>query len=179
MCVETKPIAEFCISSTNKNNGTVYIKHLCKKCDSIQRELRGYRTWAQKIIIDPLLPQKNSLRRRNARKDPNKNGKHIVEDSRRTDRKKGLQNNLDEDWVNQIISLGCCYCGETSLRISLDRIDNNIGHVKTNVVPACIRCNYTRKNMPYAAWILLVPAMKAAREKGLFGEWTGRGRSVS
>jgi hypothetical protein len=55
--------------------------------------------------------------------------------------------------------------------MTLDRIDNTIGHVKTNVKPACIRCNLLRRNMPYAAWLMLVPAVKKARKFGLFDGW--------
>jgi hypothetical protein len=59
---------------------------------------------------------------------------------------------------------------------TLDRIDNSKGHTRDNVVPACIRCNYARRNMPYEAWLCLTDGMKRARELGLFKEWTGRTR---
>lgn len=55
--------------------------------------------------------------------------------------------------------------------MTLDRIDNTIGHVQTNVVAACVRCNYMRRDMPYAAWTRLVPLIKQLREEGLFGAW--------
>jgi hypothetical protein len=52
---------------------------------------------------------------------------------------------------------GCYYCRqpvkiayETSRepkQWSLERIDNSIGHTKTNVVVACLQCNLTRKTM--------------------------------
>ena len=52
---------------------------------------------------------------------------------------------------------GCYYCRqpvkiayETSRepkQWSLERIDNSIGHTKTNVVVACLHCNLTRKTM--------------------------------
>jgi hypothetical protein len=35
----------------------------------------------------------------------------------------------------------------------------------------CIRCNYIRGSMPFAAWTLLVPAIRQAVEQGLFGTW--------
>ena len=46
-----------------------------------------------------------------------------------------------------------------------------MGHLQSNVHSACIRCNLARGDMPYAAWLLLVPAMKQAKELGLFKEW--------
>lgn len=60
--------------------------------------------------------------------------------------------------------------------MTLDRIDNDKGHTQDNVVPACIRCNYVRKNMPYEAWIVVAEGMRKAREAGLFEGWSGRVR---
>lgn len=59
--------------------------------------------------------------------------------------------------------------------MSMDRVDNSIGHTKSNVVPACIRCNYMRKDMPMEAWKFLVPYIKQAKENGLFGDWDAFG----
>lgn len=103
----------------------------------------------------------------------------ILEDSRRDDRRRrGVENDLDIQFIRDAIKKGCSYCGERQLRMTLDRIDNGLPHTKANVVPACIRCNYTRKNMPYAAWLVIAPKMREARELGLFGTWTGRGRTA-
>jgi len=60
--------------------------------------------------------------------------------------------------------------------MTLDRIDNDKGHTQDNVVPACIRCNYARRSMPYEAWLVVAKGMREAREQGLFGDWTGRVR---
>lgn len=97
----------------------------------------------------------------------------IVEDARKADRKKGRNCDLDVDFVRRLISEGCSYCGETRARMTADRVRNDQGHMKANVVAACERCNITRRDMPYAAWLVLAPAMRRAREEGLFGEWTG------
>ena len=59
---------------------------------------------------------------------------------------------------------------------SIDRINNDQGHVLDNVVPACARCNYLRRDMPHEAWLILVPAVRLARESGAFGDWDGFGR---
>lgn len=68
----------------------------------------------------------------------------------------------------------CFYCGAIDIKMTLDRIDNSIGHTRVNVNPSCVRCNGVRGNMPYAAWMAIVPAIKKAREDGLFGSWVGR-----
>lgn len=39
----------------------------------------------------------------------------------------------------------CIYCGEVELhKKTLDKIDNTKGHIKGNIVVACIRCNTER-----------------------------------
>lgn len=53
---------------------------------------------------------------------------------------------IDIDWmVENIMTKPCVYCGDTK-RIGCDRIDNNIGHIKSNVVPCCYECNCARNN---------------------------------
>lgn len=97
----------------------------------------------------------------------------ILADSRKADRKKGHSNDLDLEFVGHAISQPCSYCGETSLRMTLDRVDNAVGHTRDNVVPSCERCNFARRDMPYSAWLCVSVAMRQAREEGLFGDWVG------
>jgi len=97
----------------------------------------------------------------------------ILNDSRKADRKRGRVNDLDLAFVQEAVAEACRYCGETTIRMTLDRIDNTLGHMKANVVPACERCNFARRDMPYAAWLLVAEALRKAREQGLFGRWTG------
>lgn len=50
------------------------------------------------------------------------------------------------EWmIENILSKPCVYCGDTK-RIGCDRIDNNRGHTRDNVVPCCIECNTARNN---------------------------------
>jgi len=97
----------------------------------------------------------------------------IVIDSKGSDRKGHRSNDLTLEYVSALIANGCSYCGETTLRMTLDRVDNAIGHTKVNVVPACIRCNYLRRDMPFTTWMFLVPRVKEAVALGLFGTWIG------
>jgi hypothetical protein len=100
----------------------------------------------------------------------------ILREARRSDTLRGQTCDLTKSEIEQLIGRGCSYCGETALRMTLDRIDNSRGHTRDNVIPACIRCNYARRNMPYEAWLCLTDGMRRARELGLFKEWTGRTR---
>lgn len=96
----------------------------------------------------------------------------IVRSMRKSDKEHGRSGfDLDTEFVRGLISDGCAYCGAKDIRMTLDRIDNGLGHAKTNVNPACVRCNHVRGSMPYEAWSVLVPAVRRAYESGLFGKW--------
>lgn len=95
----------------------------------------------------------------------------VFRDCRASDKKRGFNNDLDHEFIRILIASGCKYCGETTIRMTLDRIDNSIGHIKTNVLPCCIRCNYIRGSMPFEAWMIMAPAVRQAKEAGLFGTW--------
>ena len=133
-------------------------RNVCRTCSNKQRSPEG-----KKI--------QNHIKRNSRINNP---AQAIIEDSRKSDKKAGRKNDLDVIFVRDLISHPCVYCGETKLRMTLDRKDNTIGHTKNNVVPCCIRCNYARGNMPYDAWLYLIDGMKKARESGAFGTWIGR-----
>lgn len=95
----------------------------------------------------------------------------VLTDIRKSDKKYGRQNDLTKEIVEDILKRGCGYCGDTLGQIGLDRIENSLGHLKSNVVPACTRCNLMRRDMPYAAWIRLVPVIRTLHQEGVFGTW--------
>jgi hypothetical protein len=68
----------------------------------------------------------------------------IINRYNRSDRIKGLFNDLDLDYIKDSINKPCSYCGYPPT--GLDRIDNNIGHYKENVIPCCMECNNARMN---------------------------------
>ncbi len=117
---------------------------------------------------------KDNARKRAERKVPSKRARFILEDTRKSDKKKNRENDLDLEFIKDIISNGCVYCGENEINICLDRIDNSRGHTKDNILPACVRCNYIRNSMPHEAWLHILPLVKEARIKGLFNNWKTR-----
>lgn len=63
-----------------------------------------------------------------------------------TDKNRNLVCDLTTEWIKEnITNKSCIYCGDTEF-IGCDRIDNNKGHTKDNVVPCCKLCNQTRNN---------------------------------
>lgn len=61
------------------------------------------------------------------------------------DKRKGLSNDIDSEWLIGFCQQPCFYCGDTR-RVGVDRIDNSLGHTKDNVVPCCCDCNCARMN---------------------------------
>lgn len=61
-------------------------------------------------------------------------------------KKRNLECDLDIQDVQQLIVKGCIYCGSQE-RIEIDRMDNSKGYIKTNVAPACRRCNTIKNNV--------------------------------
>ena len=150
--------------------GRSYPRHLCKSCwTRYTLEVRS--TESQKKRND-----REQKKHKERRKLGINTARYVFQDSKNSDRKRGLENDLNKSFVAAMLDKPCAYCGDTSIRMTLDRIDNTRGHVQSNVVPSCIRCNYARRTMPYEAWLVVSKGMREAREAGLFGEWTGRAR---
>ena len=155
-------------------SGKRYLRTACKQCECKKRNDRLKRGGVTDTRRES---QKRYLKKLKESRAKNDRPAHwIWRDSRGSARKKGLNHTLSEELISTIIANECQYCGETELRMTLDRIDNSKGYTEDNVVPACIRCNYARRDMPYEAWLLIAPGFRKAREQGVFGEWVGRCR---
>lgn len=171
-CLLSKPLSEF---GTNSNG---YPRCYCKRCQWKKQTAYKKTRWStpEGAIIKAAREQRFAERRsqRRLRADPADVATFVTRDCKKADKRRGLENDLDRDFVLGLVSAPCVYCGEDKLRMTLDRVDNALGHTKANVVGACMRCNFTRGAMPYEAWLCVVPGMRQAREAGLFGTWAGR-----
>ena len=82
----------------------------------------------------------------------------LINSCRNSDKKADREFNIDKDFINLMLNKqnGCCYHCNINLllingnrennQISVDRVDNSIGHIKGNVVLSCVYCN-TKKNI--------------------------------
>jgi hypothetical protein len=161
--------------TTDTGCGRSCFRSICKVCDKEKRRKRWtkrYRKFGRPLYMQRYA--KIYAKRRKVLSKMKKNWyKAIYADSRKSDRKKGFYNNLTKEFIKSLISHGCSYCGETKIRMTMDRIDNNKGHTRKNVREACTRCNYMRRDMPYSAWLCVVPFVRRARKAGLFSSWIG------
>lgn len=85
--------------------------------------------------------------------------------------------NLTIEIIEELIKNGCFYCGVQDLMMTLDRKQCDIGYVVNNVNGSCIRCNFMRRDMPYLAWLTLVPKIREMNEKKLFNNWDAEGKN--
>lgn len=169
VCSNPKPEIEFSIHHYTESGVPLY-RNQCDTC----RQKITYDSFMKRRRADVMIKNKDNLRKRSERKNPKKRARFIVEDSKRSDKKKNRDNNLTIEFVKNIIVNGCSYCEEKKINICLDRIDNSKGHTTDNVIAACVRCNYIRNSMPYEAWLCMVPSIKEARIGGLFDNWKTR-----
>lgn len=148
-CNVVKPITDFYTRRNRLNPNLRHPFYRCKKCDS----------------------KLGTIASRKRRLNPDNRAKYVLKDSRKSDGKKGLINDLTLEYVATAISKPCSYCDSSKVIMTLDRVDNNVGHTIDNTVPSCVRCNYIKSNMPHEAWMALVPGIRKAVRLGLFGDW--------
>lgn len=144
--------------------GKKYLMSPCKDCN-VLRDSRKYSDRSERYK-EMRRAKRTKQRARNQKRE-----RWILEDTRNTDRKRERANDLNREYIKSLISKGCAYCGARSSKMTLDRINNTKGHLKTNVIPACVNCNLTRGNMPYKAWLIVAKAMRRVRESGLLSGW--------
>ena len=64
-----------------------------------------------------------------------------------------------------LISQGRChYCGEYEV-LGLDRVDNRIPYLPTNVVAACAECNFMKRNMDKFRFLRRAALISAHQDK--------------
>ncbi len=178
LCSKCQQLKEDDEYYTRSSGGKKYLMSLCKSCEVIRTTQRRSDASSDYTIRYKDYRATSITKTRAKHKYERANGinreKFIFEDSRNSDKKKGLSNDLTKKDIATLIADGCSYCGEHDLMMTLDRIDNSKGHLLNNVSAACIRCNLTRGSMPHAAWLIVATAMRKAKDEGLFGDWSGR-----
>lgn len=85
------------------------------------------------------------LRAKEWRKTQKGRAINLLSAYKKFDKKHGYDFDLSVEWViNEIFNKKCIYCHDENSPLGCDRIDNKIGHIKSNVVPCCKECNVSR-----------------------------------
>lgn len=92
----------------------------------------------------------------------------VLKNYRAGAKQRGLAWGLDDAIFDRLTASHCTYCGAPPSRVSkpsrngsftyngIDRIDNNVGYIDSNVVPCCWVCNHAKSNMTqrtFLEWI--------------------------
>ncbi len=86
------------------------------------------------------------------------------------DKVKNFSNSITLIEYRELIKEGCFYCGVFG-DIGLDRIDNSLGHNKSNCKPCCEKCNFILGDIPYEAKLLMIPSLTEIKQNNLLNNW--------
>ncbi len=155
MCHVVMPNRFFYTSTLKANNKTRHSSE-CKNCRGRRyRERYASNSEMKEKRIKIYNSTKGTLRYRVVK---------IYNSFKKTDLKKKRFNNLDKKFIKKTISYPCTYCGDTN-KVSLDRIDNSFGHIKSNVVPCCKECNTARNiNFTFEEMLIIGQSIKRIKE---------------
>ena len=119
------------------------ITHECSVCALKRSQYRTPDKLAMKSEYDKRRYERSSKRQKIDREsDP---AKYKLSTYKSFDKKRGINSDIDYEFVLNAIDSPCFYCGlKDKQNVGLDRIENSIGHMKSNVVPCCSLCNMTR-----------------------------------
>lgn len=160
MCGKSEPEVSFYFRKKESKKGTP--RFICRNCDIIYRQKYPTSLDSKKRARQNT-KKKESLHRQIPEFFP----KFVLKDSKTSDSKKNLENDLDLEFVTIKLMECCSYCGNNDARKTLDRIDNSLGHLKSNVNTSCRRCNWFRRDMPFNAWIRIAPVMKEIQKANM------------
>lgn len=138
----------------NKEHSKEYHKQYHKKWYEENREKRseelkeyGKLHKKENVLRTQKYTKKNKSKVYEYGKEYNKtiSGSYRMYKSSSVPRKKEFNLSIDE--FSKLVSSPCRYCGETSKKIGVDRVDNSIGYTLENCAPCCTVCNMMKKAM--------------------------------
>lgn len=143
-CGETKPISEMVKDKYVKGG----ISKVCKECKKLYYKMNKEKCLANdkaRSLLPEVRERRNELQRRRRSANPEI---HRMRFYLYTDKKNGLESDLDLEWCKVEMRKPCTYCGlmHSSGVNGLDRIDSSKGHTKENCVPCCKECNQAKMN---------------------------------
>jgi hypothetical protein len=81
-------------------------------------------------------------------------------------KERGLLFNLDKNLFRKIITSNCYYCGSEPVHVcyrldlnggfsynGIDRVNNNLGYILSNIVPCCENCNKAKRDLTLSSFM--------------------------
>lgn len=119
----------------------------CGKCKDQQSHSEFFKS---KITKDKLLSNCKtccSNKTKEEYKNPIKRATTLCTRYKTIDIKKGIISDITPNFLlTEIMSKPCFYCGDKLENRGCDRSNNELGHLKNNVVPCCYTCNSVKSN---------------------------------
>lgn len=158
-CKINKPYKDFPTYGNDKKRSVKYRPHCfsCKYKKAKAKETEKQKENKRKYLRD--YHRKNPL---NAK----------VKAYQHSDRKRNTKSIKLKEARELIEISNCFYCGESEkIKLGLDRIDNNDGHHKNNVVVCCEKCNNILGDIPFKAKELLADGLRKIKQQEILIEW--------
>jgi hypothetical protein len=156
--IEKPATSDFFYRDKNRPLGIMYV---CKICDKERTKLQD-RVGRYGKMTDE---QKKTKRITCKKYSSTEKGRaiHLQNAYRKNDIKKGRICDITTDDILIAYNSNCVYCGYKST--GFDRLDNSIGHIKSNCVPCCKECNIARMdNFTHKEMFLLGDAIKKIKD---------------
>lgn len=162
-CNVEKSVENFYIAKRTENK--IYRKHVCIICDKERGKIRRKKYQKQQYA--------NRKRKIKSNYDLQINRYKFSLKRRHKEKFDLTLFDVTDSFIKTELSKPCSYCKEDGIKMTIDRKNSLEGYTIQNCVGSCIRCNTMKSNMPYEAWINLVPSILNTRELGLFSDWVG------
>lgn len=85
-------------------------------------------------------------------------------------KRRSLPIDLSPTDIIVITSAPCAYCGTTTLKRGIDRVDNSMGYIKGNVTAACRWCNVMKQDKSVVDFISQIETIHLRIRQGMVGK---------
>lgn len=160
--IEKPTTSEFFYKDKNRPLGLMY---RCKSCDKEKNKREDRTGRYAKMTIE----QKDAKKETCRKYSKTIKGKAIalLNAYKKIDLKKSRICDLTQQDIIDVLNKNCVYCGYSAT--GFDRINNEIGHTKTNCIPACKECNVARMdNFSHEETFTIGKAIKEIKDKRLY-----------
>lgn len=140
-CNTSKPLTDYTFSKICKYG----VRNTCKECRKIERKEYINRPEVRAASKQYYQDNKESFRKRMSIHYYSLNGQYHNYKKRAV--KANMVFELTEKDCLPYYNTNCAYCGGKIKGIGIDRVDNSIGYVKSNLKPCCSTCNYMKHTL--------------------------------
>lgn len=145
-CGQVKPVRKFCGDSRTTDGYSA----VCRKCRGMPESSRRS---ADTRSPSERRSQMNLRKRDVYHKTSDSSMARRYQTYRYSAMQRGYEFDLTLSQFSSFWKRPCHYCGSDVATVGLDRVDNEVGYVISNVVSCCPRCNRMKLDMSMQTWI--------------------------